>query len=80
MPGDAAKIVVDVVDVVVDLLMARLQLSDRSLQRLHSIITLVADLGQPNELKVSHPLLQIRDAGVKVGAPVVGDDGGGVLG
>lgn len=34
-----------------------LQISDRSLQLFHFVVTLVADLGQPDQLEVTHPLL-----------------------
>jgi hypothetical protein len=59
LPRNAAYVEADVVDVGLDFLTPRLQISDRSLQRLHSIITLITDLDQPDELEVDHPLLQI---------------------
>jgi len=80
VPGEAADVVAEVVDVAVDFRAPRLQVADDILERLHPVVTLVVDLRQPDQLEVSHPLLQLSDARVEVGAPVVRYNRGEVLG
>lgn len=56
-----------------------LQIPRRHLHGLHAVVPLVADLVDADELEVAHPQLELGDAVVEVGAPVVGDDCGRVL-
>ena len=51
----------------------------RRLEHRNALVALILDLDVADQLEVANALLQVGDALGEVAAPVVGDDGGGVL-
>lgn len=73
--GEAEHLQANVVEELVDVRAPSLQIHREGLQRGDVIDPLIADLMDAHQLEVAHAELEVEDAIVKVGSPIVGNNG-----